>query len=1170
MKKNILWLMMLLCSFKLQAQTESIQRINIKSPEVAAFMKVGELPVSLYTGIPQVSIPICNIECGELKLPVTLDYQGTAIQVNQEATWVGLNWLLNAGGVVTTRKTLSKVGPSEADWKFLYNKLVLREVYNDDFGRHYKMEGCHEIGWPATYGFNAFKCIPIPRTNDLSHELYGHLLLNHEGEATSYSANFMGHNFNFIYHPLQKKYIVTGREKKYRIEGDPGTMCITDADGIRYTFGVIENNNPNASNSSLTNAPINQSFYLTEIKHPSGKTIKLKYKQYANIRLLPELQETWFYNLTNRPNYMVEKTLSPVLKIHNFYLHEIVTDEITVRFNIGTRTDLQGAKKLENIEVRDKAERLKKRFRLNYTYLTGNNIGGDRLREYYEEHNQLSAYQSLYTSSEINQRLILTSLQEETENGSGILHKLPAYNFTYNENLPAKTSSARDYWGFYNGKNNRTLLVDRSKQGESPYNNFPYALSSTYGDRRCNPSTIAGGMLSGITYPTGGSTSFRYEPHSFTNYAYYNTNQSEAPTRLYLSSMDSSIPNSIPPEYKLPDFTLSQPTTVEITMTYRCPIKLHWKEMLGSPAMIMVYDQHISNNAMHPYKTWTLSPADTLAAENGQFMRTESIVLPAGKYQLNARLSSPQIPWGPNYPGERRLEMRLKADIATDLASISTFQGGGIRIKDISQTDGNGNTMTTHYDYSLENGNSSGLLMTPLHFAREKLQLYQPDRGPSVPTPGGVYYPPVPTARLIKYWVSSSTNLSLPQGIAVGYGRVTVIRSEGKTVSEYWNKKNMGASSFDYMPQLSDPRNGNLVKESIYLASGKLMRESANTYSVLDKKHYYVNAIVEDIYNGPDECAPNGMGNDYAVANNGCRMLVSIYPSSSFHIECTRQVVKEYTDKGTKTTEKRYTYNPWNLQPATVQTILNNDLSETVHTLYPHNYAGTAYPKSLADAKHILNVPIERVWIVNRAGVSSVTNAKLYQYDGNGQPIVYSQLKLPIPMAVADFKFSNKDKGICGTDTTALKSYLPSTAYSMDTEWSYTSTGNLSTVTEKQSLTTVFLWSYSGQHVIAKISGTTYTQVKAALGYTDAQMSTLESNSSPDMAWIRSKLDAFYKDTTSQVTTYTWIPFVGITSKTEPNGNVTHYNYDVFTRLKSVTDHNGKIVKDYEYNYKNL
>ena len=74
-----------------------------KSPEAAAFDHVPDIPVSSYTGALSLSIPIYTVTCGDIVLPISLDYQGTAIPVRQEATWVGLNWLLNAGGAVITR-----------------------------------------------------------------------------------------------------------------------------------------------------------------------------------------------------------------------------------------------------------------------------------------------------------------------------------------------------------------------------------------------------------------------------------------------------------------------------------------------------------------------------------------------------------------------------------------------------------------------------------------------------------------------------------------------------------------------------------------------------------------------------------------------------------------------------------------------------------------------------------------------------------------------------------------------------------------------------------------------------------------------------------------------------------------------------------------------------------
>lgn len=85
--------------------------------------------------------------------------------------------------------------------------------------------------------------------------------------------------------------------------------------------------------------------------------------------MLPELQEYWHHGLTNTVDYKVEKQLSDLVKINNYYLYEITTDEETVRFNAGTRTDLMGGRKLESIEIRNKADQLFKRFRFTYDYL---------------------------------------------------------------------------------------------------------------------------------------------------------------------------------------------------------------------------------------------------------------------------------------------------------------------------------------------------------------------------------------------------------------------------------------------------------------------------------------------------------------------------------------------------------------------------------------------------------------------------------------------------------------------------------------------------------------------------------------------------------------------------------------------------------------------------------
>src|SRR5699024_5523387 len=53
----------------------------------------------------------------------------------------------------------------------------------------------------------------------------------------------------------------------------------------------------------------------------------------------------------------------------------------------------------------------------------------------------------------------------------------------------------------------------------------------------------------------------------------------------------------------------------------------------------------------------------------------------------------------------------------------------------------------------------------------------------------------------------------------------------------------------------------------------------------------------------------------------------------------------------------------------------------------------------------------------------------------------------------------------------------------------------------------------------------------------------------------------------AQITTYTYKPLHGMTSKCNNKNNITYYQYDGFGRLKLVRDENGNIIKQYAYHY---
>jgi len=71
------------------------------SPTAASLGVFGEIPVSEYSGVPDIRVPLFDVKVHDFVLPIALGYHAAGFSGDQEASWVGLNWALNAGGVIT-------------------------------------------------------------------------------------------------------------------------------------------------------------------------------------------------------------------------------------------------------------------------------------------------------------------------------------------------------------------------------------------------------------------------------------------------------------------------------------------------------------------------------------------------------------------------------------------------------------------------------------------------------------------------------------------------------------------------------------------------------------------------------------------------------------------------------------------------------------------------------------------------------------------------------------------------------------------------------------------------------------------------------------------------------------------------------------------------------------
>lgn len=94
----------------------------VQTPEISTIKQIAMSSVNYSTGSVDIRIPLFNIECGDLELPVYLSYNSSGIKVNEPCGWVGQNWYLHAEPMLTRtpRGHIDKSG--ECDFDFYKDK----------------------------------------------------------------------------------------------------------------------------------------------------------------------------------------------------------------------------------------------------------------------------------------------------------------------------------------------------------------------------------------------------------------------------------------------------------------------------------------------------------------------------------------------------------------------------------------------------------------------------------------------------------------------------------------------------------------------------------------------------------------------------------------------------------------------------------------------------------------------------------------------------------------------------------------------------------------------------------------------------------------------------------------------------------------------------------------
>ncbi|HWW40855.1 RHS repeat domain-containing protein [Pedobacter sp.] len=487
------------------------------SPNAASLGVYGQIPVSLFSGLPQISIPVAKSGSDEVDIDLSLNYHGGGVRPDQHGSWVGLGWDLNAGGVITRKRN---GGVDEFLDPALNPKN--RFSYFDNYGQ------LDNNNWYSVNSLSQFadafnqKAIPDPDEFIFNFGGYsGSFFYNHKGKWQVKSNQLIDLK---VEEELKNDFTLPAQQ----LSTYPLTLprifykfTITTPDGTKYIFGgtpeSIEFSRPASDNfSSYFTGIIANSWFLTKVITNTRKEIKFSYDR-GNIIATQSrglsIYSTETGGLNSRggdANAISTSIVNPV------YLKEIATEDQKVVFSRSISGEMPYNYILDNGQQLMTAAK-------NYPDLSTNEDYSEIIQNIkWQKLDSISVYAlpsgflkkiSFSYLEQNNSRLILNSIQITGSDGT----QQPPYEFSYNQTpLPEYNSRKLDHWGFYNGRN----YFDEIPK----YTNIEQLWTYTYvksnvpaftASKASNFSLMEAGSLISIRYPTGGKTNFEYEPHEY-------------------------------------------------------------------------------------------------------------------------------------------------------------------------------------------------------------------------------------------------------------------------------------------------------------------------------------------------------------------------------------------------------------------------------------------------------------------------------------------------------------------------------------------------------------------------------------------------------------------------------------------------------------------------------
>ncbi|GAA4272781.1 RHS repeat domain-containing protein [Aquimarina gracilis] len=1145
------------------------------SPEAAAFAKYGNVPVSMYTGTPSIEVPLYTLQTKEMAVPIRLTYDASGLKVEQLATWVGLGWNLQAGGVVTR----NLMGRPDARYSAT---AAYKAHYNSETRAAMASYGTRVDGGPYPPGFIRDYFVFLDKYQDDEYDTQpDYYSFSAPGASGTFFIDYttdLGvsmENPNIQIIPQFNTTHASYSNSNNRLL--KGFTVITET-GTRYEFTNRE------TTHHFTTKHINgvegnfkevyaSSWFLSKIVTAvTQEEIEFVYST-AKIWDNPQNggRTTFRSDFLNSTSSQV--SCSGQLAISNdssYQIEQFDLKEIRVNgkkrllftTNPTDRLDLAGKKSLKEINIYDDNLKLNKKITLNTTYFNDD----------------------LSNPTEFDLRLRLDGLTIEgyastndvitpTSNANAI----QTYDFDYNAgSLPSRLSLAQDYWGYYNGESNSTLIPK--------YNDGSTLFSGA--NREPVLSYTQKGVLQKITYPTRGSTSFEYELHKLKPITQENTyDQSIASltggidpndTYNYLDCDDAGAAPKAVSRF----FTVDEDGTYKITLR---STQTGNATTSGNFTHLAIYQSYDGDGTCRDVEFPPGSGIINRVCDNDTPPRQYCEVM------NNTTIPLWEEAFGVNYTKTFTATLQTGKDYRVFLASIIegnsvsvtieksktitvTPQIGGLRVKTVRDYDNDGTQTTSKryiYDhYKREQPESTALVHQSASFHDFRQQETVAGSGLGATTE---------TCTMLNRY---SSNLNAPVNNVVTYSTVSeVLEDDSFTVFNFHNRIE---ASYRRPYPVKHFLNGQVKSQSVYKADKSLLQHTIHHYDDVYLGNKRVGFTLDNyeskrqfakISQSPQD--PNMEQLEYLAMSplgESCFGAQGIYckpgPVSKFQplkysftnhwIKNDSTITKQFYGTDSLVTKTAYHYD--NLGHRLLTRILITDSKGNhveTQTFYPEDVTVTT---SLGQA--LENETYTAIQELKRNGSNPRIAEPIQTVTTNNG----SQTTLRRNFKIWNNGFIQPKTIQTAKEDDELESRLIYENY--DTK------GNLLEAFAQDGVHSMYIWGYDGQYPIAKIENSSYTDIPVEVQTLIDEAITASDNDT-DLAKetqllgkLKQLREHVYFENT-MITTYTYDPQVGVTSMTDPRGYTMYYTYDDLGRLHHVKDAQGHLVSENKYHYKN-